>query len=215
MDYKKIYNQLIERAQNRTLEGYREKHHILPKCLGGGNEKSNLVKLTPKEHFICHRLLCKIYPKNKPLTQALWLMAIGKNSINYKHVLSSRAYQELKENFIATMKGNKNMFGKTHSKATKEKMRKSHTGRTLSKATKEKMSKSATGKIKSKSHKLKISLNHPLKKAIIQYNLDLEVIKEYPSIHEAARETGGSVVDISATCNGRQKTSRGFIWKFK
>lgn len=29
---------------------YYEKHHILPRCLGGKNYNSNLVLLTPKEH---------------------------------------------------------------------------------------------------------------------------------------------------------------------
>jgi hypothetical protein len=39
MNYQKIYNQIIERAQNRILEGYVEKHHIIPKCLGGLDNK--------------------------------------------------------------------------------------------------------------------------------------------------------------------------------
>lgn len=58
MNYEKIYNQIIERAKlsNRikSKENYFEKHHIIPKCLGGDNEKENLVLLTAREHFICH-----------------------------------------------------------------------------------------------------------------------------------------------------------------
>ena len=39
MNYTKIYNDLIERAKTRKLDGYKEVHHIIPRCMGGGNEK--------------------------------------------------------------------------------------------------------------------------------------------------------------------------------
>ena len=52
MNYQRIYDQIINRAKERTLEGYKEKHHIIPKCMGGSNEKQNLIELTAKEHFI-------------------------------------------------------------------------------------------------------------------------------------------------------------------
>ena len=78
MDYQKIYNQIIERAKNRILECYKEKHHIVPKCLGGDNNENNLVELTAREHFLCHMLLCEIYPNENKLKHVLFLMAIGK-----------------------------------------------------------------------------------------------------------------------------------------
>lgn len=57
MDYKHIYYSIIEKAKNEDKDGkrsigYFEKHHILPKSLGGTNDKENLVKLTAREHFI-------------------------------------------------------------------------------------------------------------------------------------------------------------------
>jgi hypothetical protein len=61
MDYQKLYDSLIARARNRKLTGYCESHHIVPKCIGGTNDKSNLVDLTPEEHFLCHQLLYRIY----------------------------------------------------------------------------------------------------------------------------------------------------------
>lgn len=61
MNYQKIYDNLIARASNRILEGYTEKHHIVPRCMGGSDDPSNLVRLTPEEHFLCHQLLLKIY----------------------------------------------------------------------------------------------------------------------------------------------------------
>ena len=58
--YTKWYYQLIDRARCRVMDGYIEKHHIIPKSLGGNNSKDNLAILTAREHFICHWLLTKM-----------------------------------------------------------------------------------------------------------------------------------------------------------
>jgi len=39
MDYSNIYRNLISKAKDRVFEGYVEKHHIIPKCMGGDNCK--------------------------------------------------------------------------------------------------------------------------------------------------------------------------------
>jgi 5-methylcytosine-specific restriction endonuclease McrA len=44
-------------GKKRKLIGYKEIHHILPKSLGGSNDKSNLVELTAREHYIVHMLI--------------------------------------------------------------------------------------------------------------------------------------------------------------
>ena len=62
MNYQKIYDQIIQRAKDRILDGYKESHHIIPKCMGGTNKWDNLVDLTAREHFLVHWLLHKIYP---------------------------------------------------------------------------------------------------------------------------------------------------------
>jgi hypothetical protein len=74
MNYKKIYDSLIDRGKNRELIGYVEKHHIVPRCLGGSNDKTNLVKLTAEEHYVAHQLLVKIYPNNHLLVKAASMM---------------------------------------------------------------------------------------------------------------------------------------------
>lgn len=63
--YTKWYFNIISNAQNRDISGYTEKHHIIPKSLGGSNKQTNLVKLTAREHFICHWLLTKIVIETK------------------------------------------------------------------------------------------------------------------------------------------------------
>lgn len=75
MNYQKHYDALIERARHRDIEGYSEKHHILPKCLGGSDEPENLVKLTAAEHYIAHQLLVKLHPGNEKVLYAACLMA--------------------------------------------------------------------------------------------------------------------------------------------
>jgi hypothetical protein len=107
MDYTKIYNQIIKRAQTRKLEGYVEKHHIVPKCMDGLDVKENLVELTAREHFLCHKLLCEMHPQNPKLWYALWLMAIGKQKRNYKdpYNFTSKEYERIKLEFIEHRKG--------------------------------------------------------------------------------------------------------------
>ena len=61
MNYIKHYAALLSRAKTRTLTCYKESHHIIPKCLGGSNDLTNLVDLTAREHYIAHLLLAKIH----------------------------------------------------------------------------------------------------------------------------------------------------------
>jgi hypothetical protein len=76
MNYKRIYEHLVERGQKRLiLEGYKEVHHIIPRCMGGKDEVNNLVNLTPEEHFVAHQLLIKMYPGNIRLVRACDVMS--------------------------------------------------------------------------------------------------------------------------------------------
>ena len=96
MNYEKIYNQIVERAKNRVLDCYTESHHIIPRCMGGGDEKENLVTLTAREHFICHRLLVQIHPDNNKLKFALWAMCNMKSKRQSRYVPSYRVYESIK-----------------------------------------------------------------------------------------------------------------------
>jgi hypothetical protein len=140
MDYQRIYNQIIERAQNRKLEGYKERHHIIPKCMGGSNDKSNLVDLTAREHFICHMLLCEIHPDENKLVTSLWLMVIGKKrKKENQYLIGSRIYESLKiKNSLNQSKIKK---GRKLSEETKQKMRQAKLGKKLSDGHKQKMRK--------------------------------------------------------------------------
>ena len=58
--YSKCYYKIIEYRKNNTFDGYVERHHIIPKSLGGSNKKENIIALTAREHFVCHRLFIKM-----------------------------------------------------------------------------------------------------------------------------------------------------------
>lgn len=81
MNYIKIYESIIQRAKDRVIvEGYKEIHHIVPRCIGGIDDATNLVALTPEEHFVCHQLLTKIHPTSKGLARAALVMSLNSNN---------------------------------------------------------------------------------------------------------------------------------------
>ena len=100
MNYQLIHNQIIERAQQRVPAGYTERHHIIPKCIGGNNSEENIVRLTAREHFIVHKLLAEIYPKEEGLLYAVWSFChwTPKGS-KRTYRIGAREYNRLKENF--------------------------------------------------------------------------------------------------------------------
>lgn len=99
MNYQKIYNQIIKRAQNRVLEGYGENHHILPRCLNGSDDKENIVRLTAREHFLCHWLLARIHPENYKIQYAFYAMCNQKAQNQERLISSSRIFSEARESF--------------------------------------------------------------------------------------------------------------------
>ena len=105
MNYQKIYNQIIERRRIEEPNGYTETHHIIPRSLGGGDDKDNLVRLTAREHFICHYLLAKIYCRETAewykMNHAFLMMKC--NNICQRRYYNSRLYEALRVNFSSVM----------------------------------------------------------------------------------------------------------------
>lgn len=98
--YTNWYNAIIDRAKIRSLPGnmYTEKHHIIPRSLGGGNGKSNLAILTPREHFICHKLLTKMVDglHRQKMVFGLWRMAVP---VDRRHRITSTEYNKIRATF--------------------------------------------------------------------------------------------------------------------
>jgi hypothetical protein len=130
--YSQCYYNIIDRAKSRDLpnEIYTESHHIIPKSLGGSNDQPNLVKLTAREHFICHLLLPKMLTgiDKRKMSFAIWSMLNrdhSKNKSRYK--VNSHRYESIK-------------------KQVAEAISQLHKGKTVSKETREKLSKSCQGR---------------------------------------------------------------------
>lgn len=58
-------------------------------------------------------------------------------------------------------------------------------------------------------------INGKKSKSVLQFTLDDVLVKEYPSIRQAERETGFNQGHISECCNRKRKTAHGFKWRYK
>jgi hypothetical protein len=160
--YTNWYFSIVNRASDRKLDGYIEKHHIIPKCLGGTNDPSNLVKLTGREHFICHWLLTKMtvgLNKGK-MSFALNSMMNRSNSKMERYTPSSRVYESLRVQLSEAHK----LLGRSAEHRAAISL--AHTGKLVSIETRQRMSVSSKqnivgaavkGSIRSDSTKRKIS----------------------------------------------------------
>lgn len=105
MNYRKIYETIINTRKLQLPDGYTETHHIIPKSLGGSDTVDNLIKLTAKEHFICHLLLTKMYPKGSneyyKMCTAFLMMLVQTNK--QQRYITSRKYESLKKEFANRM----------------------------------------------------------------------------------------------------------------
>lgn len=142
--YYKWYKELTLK-RDRVLDCYTEKHHIIPKSMGGSNKKYNLVILTAREHYIAHLLLTKCVTKEffGKMNSAYIMMATTKDknqkrifNINsklfesrkvesIKHKKEYKHTKKAKENISKKLKGvPKKPFTENH----KENISKSHLG---------------------------------------------------------------------------------------
>lgn len=75
--------------------------------------------------------------------------------------------------------------------------------------------------IKTEEHCKRISeskkgkINIKLRKPVIQFTLDGDVVNMFNSIKEASSETGIHPTGITMCCKGNHKHAGGFIWKYK
>lgn len=144
------FNLIVNRLQNPLPKTeYGENHHIYPKSCGGLNHISNIVRLTPEEHYRCHLLLTKIYadePENfEKMVYAWHLMSYRDKNI------TAEEYGELKRT-----------FSKMHSEKLKQKGIRppSEKGRVFSEEWKKRISESMKGFKHSEETRKKMSESH-------------------------------------------------------
>jgi len=192
--YEKWYAYITENAKNRLLSGYTERHHIVPRSLGGKDDITNLVNLTAREHFICHWLLTKIYTGTDrgKMVNALYIMQ-GKNKYQerYNTKITSRVYKVLREEYAEYI--SKQNKGRVQPLEEKEKQINAMTGRKrepFSEEWRAKLSASGSGENNSmygKSHK-ESSLQLMREKAIGRKQSEETIKKKADAIRGSKRE---------------------------
>ena len=103
MNYSAIYHRLVARVSESE---YTERHHIHPRCLGGNDSLDNIAILSWSEHRLAHLLLTKMYPGNKDLLSAAWLMT----HLTSGNRVSRKTGEWLKRKFISSISGDKSHF---------------------------------------------------------------------------------------------------------
>jgi hypothetical protein len=101
--YKQRYDHMIHHYQAHLCEGYVEKHHITPRCLGGSDDIDNLVLLPLRAHYLAHYMLTKMYPDNNKLYHAFAAMA--RQSKNHQRHFTSKQYEKMKKARSSAMTG--------------------------------------------------------------------------------------------------------------
>ena len=97
------------------------------------------------------------------------------------------------------------------------KKRKERVGWKHKSETKAKIGKGNQGKVRTNEMRLKMSKNSTNKRRVIQYSLDGDFIREYESISECCRLNNfkNGYTSIPRVCKGKQKTSYGYMFKYK
>ena len=107
MNYNEYIENILKIRPNIKQKGvYMERHHIVPKCMGGSNKECNLIWLTPSEHYIAHKMLYKENENNPKLYMALWNMC--NCSKGNRYITTPEEYEEVRNQY------NKNISGKKH-----------------------------------------------------------------------------------------------------
>lgn len=103
--YKNFINNILEtRGRFNCGTEYHERHHILPKSLGGTNEESNLIDLFPQEHYLAHKLLLQEDPTNEKLINAYALMTFMKKEGREIIQITPEEYAEARKAFSDSLK---------------------------------------------------------------------------------------------------------------
>jgi len=149
MNYKRLYNNIVTTAQLQERECYTEKHHIVPRSLGGADTEDNLVRLTPREHFICHWLLTKFTTginKRKMIKALSFMRSESTYQKRYTTKITARVYENLRKEHARII--SEQNTGRVQPRHEKENQITAMTGRkrpAFSKEWRENLSKASSG----------------------------------------------------------------------
>ena len=201
-----------------------ERHHIKPRCMGGGDEIYNLIDLTPREHYIAHMLLAQENPNEHKIVCAWHFMSVIKKN-NYQptpeEYEASRiaiiknqgcpVYQLTKEGEII------GVFFSAREAARQIETTASHIIECCNK-----LRITAGGfywqtiedYIKNGFSHKQGQEGHHTKRSVHQYSLEGVYITTYDTLKAASLAVGTAHQSISKCCKGQLKTAGGYKWKF-
>jgi len=228
-EYQVIYDKIIRRSLGRRhVFGEHERHHVLPRSLGGSDDSNNIVSLTYREHFLAHWILTKIYSgdQQKRMRYALYRMSTKSDSNNriissWQYTIARKAKHlatlgneygrghkpsaERIEILKQTMKNNKMALGHRflYTEEQKERRREQMKGN--------KNGRGNLGKIRSPETRIKIGDScRGGKSSNSRSVLCLNDGKIYLSMSEAAKFYGIAWQSISRICRGERKSTKGY-----
>lgn len=224
MNWKGIHDQIIKRAQNRTLEGYSELHHILPKCLGGTNDKTNLVRLTAKEHFIIHKILNILHPEVEGLRYAVWIFVTFNDNRGIR--IGSKEYERLRKLFAESASNRMKVNNPSFSVFTEERRKKiSEAGFKRFKDPNERKKANSFKNLTDEERKdrIKVWSNAAMGSKNGRFKWDKKVKQidkisgEIVKIYDYARLVkydGHTPSSVISCCNKNSKSHSGFFWEW-
>jgi Mn-dependent DtxR family transcriptional regulator len=198
LTYEEFINNILEtRGRFACGEEYHERHHIVPRCMDGGDEEENLIDLFAREHYIAHKLLAEENPDNEKLVYAWGMMAFAKSENQNRYELSSEEYEKIKISLSDVRKekysGEQNpMYGVRRYGpdnpnygnywSEEQKQRASQIKQNISQETREKMSRSMKDRMKDPKNQYMLGKHHTeeskekMRIAHIKENLSEETI---------------------------------------
>ncbi len=201
---------------------YFEGHHIIPKYLGGSGCSSrgffndNIVYLSAREHFLAHWLFWRIKRDRQSSLAFHKMLSCNKNQNRIK---SSYAFQEARESYIKTNLGNKFSLGKkkTITQEQKDNLSKKMKGKRIGNENPfyQKKHDAQTKKIMSEKAKLRIGCLSSSNKGVRIVYKNGEELGQFATNEEVSLFTGCSIYGIKNVLGGSQKTTGGFIIKYK
>ena len=169
---------------------------MIPRCMGGTNELSNIVALTGREHWFAHKLLVKIHPENRKLIfAAVWMARKSANG---------RAFEWLRKHYAKMVgdsrRGQKASDELRHKLSLAQRGRK-HRPETIAKLSALKMgNKGRLGKPLTQEHKARLSA------ALIGRPLSAECRAKLSIARKGQRPSDETRAKLSAARIGKKRS---------